>query len=65
MTVIFRTCNNSFEAELIKGRLEAEGINCILQGQNINAIYGGIGALAINVLIDDSNLERANEIMEE
>lgn len=65
MLVKFRMCSNSFEAELLKGRLESEGIACVISGENINSLYGGIGALAIEVFVEEEDLERAKAVCDE
>lgn len=61
--VLLKTCDNSFQAKVLKGALEAEGIECILQGENFSVIYGG--AFGVNVLVDEADLEEANRIIEE
>ena len=66
--VHFKTCNNSFEAELLKGRLASEGIPCVLQGGNVSMFNAGMGtqtAFSVNVLIDEQDLDRARQIVEE
>ena len=64
--VHFMTCNNSFEAELLKGRLASEGIPCVLQGGNVSMFNAGLGtqtAFSVNVLIDEQDMERARQIV--
>lgn len=53
------TCKNEFEAELVKGLLANIGVECILQGKNMSQIYGGIGAMSVNVLVDERDYDRA------
>ncbi|MCQ2258937.1 MAG: DUF2007 domain-containing protein [Bacteroidaceae bacterium] len=65
MATKLTTCNNSFEAELIKGRLESEGIGCVLQGEGVSVLYGGIGAMPVNVLVCEEDLEKAKSIIED
>ena len=62
--VTLTTCDNSFQAELIKGALATEGIPCVIQGENINALYGAINALPIKVLVNEEQLETAKAILE-
>lgn len=44
-TIRLTTCNDSFEANLIKDKLENEGIECFLTNENFTSlfpIYNGI-----------------------
>lgn len=66
--VHFKTCNNSFEAELLKGRLASEGIPCVLQGGNTSIFNAGLGvqtAFSVNVFIDEQDMERALRMLED
>lgn len=63
-TIIIKSCANAFEAEVVKGALESAGINCFLQGENISVIYGSIGgAFAVDVIIDEADAERAQQVL--
>ena len=62
--VTLTTCSNSFEAEVIKGKLASEDIPCIIQGENINMIYGGLSGLAVPILINEEDLERATALIQ-
>lgn len=62
---ILKECNSNFEAELIKGALASEGIPCIIQGENINRLYGGISAFPIKVLVNEEDKETAMTIVAE
>ncbi|MCQ2293257.1 MAG: DUF2007 domain-containing protein [Bacteroidaceae bacterium] len=63
MATLLTACNNTFEAELLKGRLESEGIPCVLQGETMNLVYGGISAMPINILVREEDLEKALELI--
>lgn len=63
MATLLTSCNNTFEAELLKGRLESEGIPCVLQGETMNLVYGGISAMPINLLVREEDLEKALEVI--
>ncbi len=63
MATLLTACNNTFEAELMKGRLESEGIPCVLQGETMNLVYGGISAMPINLLVREEDLEKALEVI--
>lgn len=63
-------CWNSFEAELLKGALESEGIPCMLKGVGFSSVEignGGFGASAytIPVLVREEDLEEAKKILEQ
>lgn len=64
MIVKLTSCATAMEAEMLKGALAEMGIECILQGKNISQIYGGIGAMSVNVLVDESDYERAKEYID-
>lgn len=59
MLRIVKTCQNEFEAELVKGLLADTGVECILQGKNMSQIYGGINAMSVNVLVNERDYDRA------
>lgn len=59
MLRIVKTCQNEFEAELVKGLLADTGVECILQGKNMSQIYGGINAMSVNVLVNELDYDRA------
>jgi len=65
--VVVYVANSPLEGEVIKGRLESEGIPAILQYESISVVYGitvdGIGAT--RVLVPASLAEEAREILEE
>ncbi len=60
------TCDNSFEANLIKGRLENEGIESFLTNENITTLMPHLNTLfnsGAQVMIFEKDLERAREIL--
>jgi len=63
------TCWNSFEAELIKSKLDAAGIACILTGEGISSVKIGNGygnsAFNIPILVRVEDLEEAKKILSE
>ncbi len=63
MATLLTVCNNNFEAEFLKGRLESEGIPCVMQGETMNLVYGGICAMPINILVREEDLEKAREVI--
>ncbi|KAF0200776.1 MAG: hypothetical protein FD170_3228 [Bacteroidetes bacterium] len=64
-TVILTSCSNLQEAYLIKGTLENNGINCFLTNENFSNLmphYYGILGAGIQVMIDESDLEKAQQL---
>ena len=59
MVLQLTSCRDEFEAEVIKGALADMGIESILQGQNMSQIYGGIGAMEVNILVDEKDYDKA------
>jgi hypothetical protein len=58
--------DTSFEANLIKGRLESEGVPCFLANENIttllphfNRMLGG----GVQIMVFERDLEKASEIL--
>lgn len=63
--VLFLTsCKDAMEAEIVKGALKDMGIECILQGENMSHIYGGIGAMNVNVLVDEDDYDKARAFID-
>ena len=61
------TCWNSFEAEILKGKLESAGIPCMLQSSYFSNVEIGNGiansACAIPVLVREEDLEEAKKVV--
>ncbi|MFW5707819.1 MAG: DUF2007 domain-containing protein [Bacteroidota bacterium] len=60
------TCENSFEAHMIKGRLENEGIESYLTNENFSSLmphYNRIFGSGVQVMIFEKDLPRATEIL--
>lgn len=66
-TVKLTTCENSFQANVIKGRLESEGIQSMLKNENFNFLYGGLNnsSVGVDVVVLEEDLERAKIILNE
>lgn len=65
-TVVLTTCNNAVEANLIKGMLENNGIECFLTNENFSNLmpfYNGIMGSGVQVVIDENDLVRAKELL--
>lgn len=64
--VKIKTCANSFEAQLIKTKLESEGIPCMIADENIGALYGN-AVLSFNprILVRGEDEKRALAVLDE
>ncbi len=65
-TAILTTCNNAVEANLIKGMLENNGIECFLTNENFSGLmpnYNGIMGSGVQVIIDENDMDRAKELI--
>lgn len=65
-TVILTSCSNLQEAYLIKGTLENNGINCFLTNENFSNLmphYYGILGAGIQVMIEESDLDKAQKLI--
>ncbi len=60
------SCDNSFQANLIKGRLESEGIPSMLANERMGGLYGGntAGWGSVDLLVNEEDLERAQALLE-
>ena len=58
---------NSLEAQVVKGRLESEGIPAIVRGEAVGALYGLTtgGLAAAEVLVPAALAEKAAQILDE
>lgn len=56
------TCTNEFNAQLLKGALESEGIPAMLSNEIMS---GYIGTQGVDVLVKEENLEAAKKILEQ
>lgn len=62
--VKLKTCANGFEAQVIRTRLESEGIPCVVADENMDSIYANaVGAFSPRVLVREEDLERARAIL--
>ena len=65
-TMILTTCNTSFEANLMKGMLENNGIRCFLTNENFSNLmphYNGMMGSGVQVMIDESDQEKAQSLI--
>ena len=66
-TVRLTTCNNSYEAHILQGALQAEGIASVLHNENMTNLFGGLisGFSGVDVFVYEDELDRAREVMEQ
>lgn len=65
-TILLTTCNSSFEANLMKGILETNGIRCFLTNENFSNLmphYNGMMGAGIQIMIDENDREKAIELI--
>jgi hypothetical protein len=62
------TCNNSFEAHLIKDKLQMEDIECFLTNENFSSLlpnFNGVLDSGVHVMIDEKDLDKAVKIIQQ
>ena len=53
-----------FEADIIVGRLESEGIGAVAFDTGVTSVYGGIGMFAtVRVMVDEDDYAAARKII--
>jgi hypothetical protein len=65
-TTVLTTCNNVFEANLIKGMLENNGIKCFLTNENFSNLmphYNGMMGAGIQIIINERDIEKAKVLL--
>jgi hypothetical protein len=64
MLVELAKYNNSFEAGIVRSRLEADGVTSFLFDVEMN--WGGLdGVVPIRLMVDDSDLDLARRLLRE
>lgn len=61
------TCYDNFESHRVLDALEAEGISCFATNENFTnlmPIYNGMLGSGIQIMIDEKDLEKSNELLE-
>ena len=56
------TCTNDFNAQLLKGALESEGIPAMLSNEIMS---GYMGTQGVDILVKEEDLEAAKKILEQ
>lgn len=63
--ITLKTCTNSFEAQLLKTRLESEGIPAAVVDENIGTIYGNaVQSFNPRVIVSSDYEEQARAILQ-
>ena len=64
-TVRLTTCNNSYEAHILQGTLQAEGIASALHNENMTNLFGGLisGFSGVDIFVFEDELERARALV--
>lgn len=64
-TVKLITCNDAAQAHIIQGALENEGIESILQNENMSTVFRGLiqNIAGVNILVADVDYEKAIEVL--
>jgi hypothetical protein len=63
---LLKTCTDSAEAATLRSLLDANGIPCVIQGEQHHAMLGVMGGAVIdmNVLVSTKDLERAQALLQ-
>lgn len=66
-TVRLITCNDSFQARIIKGALENEGIAAALHNENTSNVLRGmpVSITGVDILVYEDDYEKAMSILED
>lgn len=61
------TCDNSFQAHILKGMLETYDIPCALSNENMNNLYGGIHSTftAVGIYVNEADYDKAIALVAE
>ncbi len=64
--ICLKTCNDLFEANLIKTRLIDSDIDCFLTNENFTTLYPGYNGMmgaGIQIMIDEKDADKAIELL--
>ncbi|MEW6733745.1 MAG: DUF2007 domain-containing protein [Acidobacteriota bacterium] len=62
--VVLRTFANTTEAEMVQEVLEQNGVRVLLQGEVASGTLFPTTATAVNLLVDERDLDRARELVD-
>ena len=61
---LLRKCGDNAEAAIVRGMLEANGIECVVQGEQHRSMLGVVGGyIELNVLVSRLDFEKANALL--
>lgn len=65
-TVRLITCNDDFQANVIKGALQNEGIESVLHNENFSNLYRGMGTnfSGVDIFVYEDDYEAALQLLE-
>jgi hypothetical protein len=63
-TVKLISVGSAFEANLIKGQLEAQGISCVLHNEITNQTLKGYLQIDVDIFVYEKDYERASQIVD-
>lgn len=67
-TISIKSCRDPFEANVLKGRLENEGIPCFLTNENLTTLlphHFMWDSSGVQIFVDEDDVERALEVLAE
>lgn len=64
-TVLLKTCVNAIQAHILQGALANEGIESMLQDENISTVLSNMPGFETRILVFEDDYERALKILEE
>ncbi|MCE2616243.1 MAG: putative signal transducing protein [Phocaeicola sp.] len=64
-TITLTYCKSTIEAHRIKDVLEEQGIQCILQNENITHVLIPFPKFEIPIFVDEDDLKKAQDILKE
>ena len=62
--VLLDTFTNDVDANIVRGVLESNGVPCIVNGENMNVIYGGIPSFSVRLYVRRTDLDLARRILD-
>jgi len=65
-TILLTTCSNSIDANILKGMLDSNDIECFLANENFSGLmphYYGIMGAGVSIFINKADEEKAKELI--
>lgn len=66
-TVKLMTCNDATQAHIVQGMLESEGIDSMLQNENMSGLLAGCinNISGVDILVGEADYEKATQLLEQ